>query len=170
VCPLTGSPAFLGAELEHPDDPLKPGLGASNCNPSFEWPEGRIKTDFLNGHHGTVAPGLAALLPPNLQTSAQQPISDDELLAFDRFRDQLHKTQVASATLILCARPDCSQIQFMNWCGLPVETWTRCTARLMHHDVDEGQIQKLMKMEERFEMIVFLSRLAHTPPEVRVSS
>jgi len=34
----------------------------------------------------------------------------------------------------------------------------------MHHDVDEAQVQKLMKMEEYFEMIVFLSGLAHTPP------
>jgi len=54
----------------------------------------------------------------------------------------------------------------MNWYGLPMETWTRYTAQLMHHDVDEAQVQKLMKMEEYFEMIVFLSCLAHTPPKV----
>jgi len=54
----------------------------------------------------------------------------------------------------------------MNWYGLPMETWTRYTTRLMHHNVDEDQVRKLMKMEEYFEMIVFLSRLAHTPPEV----
>jgi len=164
--PLTGSPVFLGAELEYPDDPLKPGLGTANYNPSFDWPPARIKTDFLHSHHSAVAPGLAALLPPHLQATVQQPILDSELLAFDRFRDQLHKTQIALATLILCARPDYSQILFMNWYGLPMETWKRYTARLMHHDVDEDQVRKLMKMEEYFEMIVFLSRLAHTPPEV----
>jgi len=164
--PLTGSPVFLATELEYPDDPLKPGLGTSNYNPSFEWPAARIKTDFLNGHHSTVAPGLVALLPPSLQATAQQPILDSELLAFDRFQEQLHKMQVTLATLILCARPDYSQIQFMNWYGLPMETWTRYTARLIHHDVDEAQVQKLMKMEEYFEMIVFFSRLAHTPPVV----
>jgi len=109
VYPLTGNPVFLSTELEYPDDPLKPGLGTSNCNPSFEWPDTQFKTDFLNGHHCTVAPGLVALLPPNLQASAQQPISDAELLAFDQFREQLHKTQVTPATLILCACPDYSQ-------------------------------------------------------------
>jgi len=123
------SPVFLATELEYPDDPLKPGLGTSNYNPSFEWPDARIKTDFLNGHHSTVAPGLVALLLPNLQATAQQPISDSELLAFNRFREQLHKTQVLLATLIMCARPDYSQIQFMNWYGLPMETWTRYTTR-----------------------------------------
>jgi len=83
--PLTGSPVFLGTELEYPDDPLKPGLGTTNYNPSFDWPPTHIKTDFLRGHHSAVAPGLAALLPPSLQATAQQPISDSELLAFDRF-------------------------------------------------------------------------------------
>jgi len=164
--PLTGSPVFLSTELEYWDDPLKPGLGTSNYIPSFEWPDARIKTDFLNGHHSTVAPGLVVLLPPNLQAAAQQPISDAKLLAFNRFREQLHKTQVLLATLILCAHPGYSQIQFMSWYGLPMETWTRYAAQLIHHDVDEAQVQKLMKMEEYFEMTVFLSRLAHTPPEV----
>ena len=164
--PLTGGPVFLATELEYLDDPLKPGLGTSNYNPSFECPDARIKTDFLNGHHCTVAPGLVALLPPNLQASAQQPISDAELLAFDQLREQLHKTQVTLATLILCARPNYSQIEFMNWYGLPMQTWIRYTAQLMHHNVDEAQVQKLIKMEEYFDMIVFLSRLAHTPPEV----
>jgi len=164
--PLMGSPVFLATELEYPDDPLKPVLGTANYNPSFDWPPTRIKTDFLHGHHSAVAPGLPTLLPPSLQTTAQQAISDSKLLAFDRFRDQLHKTQIALATLILCARPNYSQIQFMNWYGLPMETWTRYTARLIHHDVDEDQVRKLMKMEEYFEVIVFLSRLAHTPPEV----
>jgi len=47
-----------------------------------------------------------------------------------------------------------------------MQTWIRYTAQLMHHNVDEAQVQKLIKMEEYFDMIVFLSRLAHTPPEV----
>jgi len=103
--PLTGSPVFLGTELEYPDDPLKPGLGTANYNPSFDWPPARIKTDFLHSHHSAVAPGLAALLLPNLKATAQQPISDSELLAFDRFRDQLHKTQIALATLFCVPAP-----------------------------------------------------------------
>jgi len=98
--PLTGSPVFLGTELEHPDDPLKPGLGTSNFIPSYEQPDERIKTDFANVHRSTVAPGLAALLPPSLQAPAQQPFSDNKMLTFDRFREQLHKAQVALATLI----------------------------------------------------------------------
>jgi len=32
--------------------------------------------------------------------------------------------------------------------------------------VEEVQVQKLMEMQEYFEMISFLSRLAHTPPEI----
>jgi len=36
----------------------------------------------------------------------------------------------------------------------------------MHHDVDDVQVQKLMKMQEYFKMVSFLSRLAHTPPKV----
>jgi len=143
-----------------------PGSTTSNFTPSYEQPDERIKTDFANAHRSTVAPGLAALLPPSLQVPAQQPFSDNEMLTFDWLREQLHKAQVALATLILCARPDYTQIQFITWYGLPMETWTRYTARLMHHDVDEVQVQKLMEMHEYFEMVSFLSRLAHTLPEI----
>jgi len=51
--PLTGSPVFLGTELECPDDPLKPGLGTANT------------TQALIGHP------LASKLTSSTVTTAQ---------------------------------------------------------------------------------------------------
>ena len=163
--PDTQAPVFLGVEQQAPDDPLIPSLGQVMCYLFLLDPIDWVctKTNLIKRL------GMLKLIPVSHHPEAHSAFTELETHMYDgqpSIVDKwLQEFQILLSTLILGTPPNADQKDFMKHYGLPMETWVHYVSRLTCQDVDEEQVRKVTTMDKYFDMMVFFTRMAHTPPE-----